>query len=145
MSVNAVAMFYGKLASDMMLAKEFAHASSVFAIEFAAERGYLFTEYDLQMAGVTMQGHAKRLGDDVKQMLELQQKVGLAVKGVGSITGQVVGHAASQSTDKSTAVFNALNEVLRHMSNFQVDQVHGRLGEVLGTRGGAKKGGKGKG
>ena len=132
MSVNAVHMFYGKLATDMTMRHAFAQATSACAIKFAAERGYMFTAYDLQLAGETFQGHAKRVGEDVKHLLEHQQNLGAIGRAAAKAVAKGAGRAG-QSPSHAAAT-----DATRIMSSMQLDQILGRLGEAFGTHGGIK-------
>lgn len=131
MSVSSVHMFYGKLASDMTMRNAFAQATSASVIRFAAERGYMFTPYDLQMAGETLQGHAKRVGEDVKQLMQHQQGLGAVGKAAARAVAKGAAQAAGQSPSQAA-------EANRIMSALQIEHLLGRLGEVFGPHGGAK-------
>jgi hypothetical protein len=141
MSVSSVHMFYAKLASDMMLRDAFAEATAEFTIKFAAERGYMFNGYDLQIAGETLQGHAKQVSDDVRQMLQLQQQL---QQQIGQSTGLVAGAMGPNPGAKPTGVagasgLQAVDGLLRALSSIDTALVHDRLGEIFGTHGGFKR------
>lgn len=129
MSVNAVAMFYGKLGSDMLLRKAFAEATSACAIRFAAERGYMFTAYDMQVAGETLQGFAKQFGNDLKQLHQHHMET------VGKAAGQAAGGAAGRSPSQSGIGAG------RAMSTIEMERIVGLLGQIVGSRGSKKKSG----
>lgn len=125
MSVSAVQMFYQKLASDMMMRNAFAQETTAATIRFAAERGYMFTAHDLQVAGEHMQGFVKRLGDDMKQIVQHQQQMQKSAK-IGIQAGANAGKAASGDANQA-------------MANMQFDLILGRLAEVFNVTSGAKK------
>jgi hypothetical protein len=128
MSVKAVAMFYGQLGSNMMMRKEFAQATSACIIKFAAERGHLFTEYDLLVAGGYLQGMAKTMGDHVKQVQAYTQNL--------SPSGSQESKNAHQPGFMGGPPGINPGQIMSHM---QTQQILSRIGEIFGAASGSKK------
>jgi hypothetical protein len=134
-------MFYGKLASDMMLNREFAKATSEFTIKFAAEHGYMFTDHDLLVAGQTMQGFAKQFGNDVKQLH--QYHLGTVGKAALRAVGQAVAQAPAQGAKAAGRTGNpgglSPSQANSIMSGIEMDRMMSRIGDVIGGMSGTKK------
>jgi len=128
MSVNSVQMFYSKLASDMMMRNAFAQATGAATIAFAAERGFMFTAYDLQIAGERMRDFAKQLGDDVKQLQSQEERL---------TVGKAAGQAAGQATRQPVLPLGDISVIMELM---QRNLIHARLGAVFAGASGSKKG-----
>ena len=140
MSVNAVGMFYAKLASDQMLNRTFARATAEFTMKFAAERGYLFTEHDMQIYNDNLHGLAKQFGKDVKQLHEhhVGNVAKAAAQAVGKVAGKAGGKAGAKSSGLSPEFVKAAMSVAGAkdaMGNMEMNQILGRIGQIMGSLG----------
>lgn len=139
MSVNGVAMFYGKVATDMMLRNEFAKFMSDSIRTFARERGYFFTEHDLQVSGKYLQGFAKLLENDVKSLQAMQRAAAAAVNAATKVAAKKAIVTPPPPGMGPLAVPPGGMDPAGIMAGMQMDTIYRRLADVFAGMSGSKK------